>query len=346
MDLIFIVGTGRCGSTLISRILSRHPDMLSVSEFCTLLRARFYLEGELDGPGYWRMLTDPDPVADAMVRDGLKASEHIYPYGSGRFDPASGVPVISHMTLPMLTDDPDALYDELAAEVPAWPLRPIADQHRRLFGWLAARFDRTIVVERSGGSLGEVAGLAAAFPESRFVYLTRDGADSALSMSRHPGFRLMLLGREAALAAGVETPERLGPEHAHLVPAGLLRGLVPPFDPGRVMNGDVPLTAFGALWSDMICAGAAALAQLPAQRWTTMSYEDLIRDPRAELGRFASFVGIAPDATRDDWINGAAALVDQSRPGASSRLDPRLLAALRRSCAPGATAHRELVDHP
>ena len=38
MQLTFVVGTGRCGSTLLSRLLRGHPDVLSMSEFFSTLR--------------------------------------------------------------------------------------------------------------------------------------------------------------------------------------------------------------------------------------------------------------------------------------------------------------------
>ena len=37
MQLTFVVGTGRCGSTLLSRLLREHPDVLSMSEFFSTL---------------------------------------------------------------------------------------------------------------------------------------------------------------------------------------------------------------------------------------------------------------------------------------------------------------------
>ncbi|NVI87000.1 sulfotransferase [Actinomadura sp. BRA 177] len=40
MRLTFIVGTGRCGSTLLSRLLHTHPDMLSLNELFTPMRPR------------------------------------------------------------------------------------------------------------------------------------------------------------------------------------------------------------------------------------------------------------------------------------------------------------------
>lgn len=38
MGLTFVAGTGRCGSTLLSRVMARHPDVLSMSEFFGILR--------------------------------------------------------------------------------------------------------------------------------------------------------------------------------------------------------------------------------------------------------------------------------------------------------------------
>ena len=55
MQLTFVVGTGRCGSTLLSRLLREHPDVLSMSEFFSTLRIaaasgpRGFPVGEMDG---------------------------------------------------------------------------------------------------------------------------------------------------------------------------------------------------------------------------------------------------------------------------------------------------------
>ncbi|MFK3983760.1 hypothetical protein ACI2K4_25680 [Micromonospora sp. NPDC050397] len=340
MALTFMISTGRCGSTLVSQMLRVHPEVLSLSELFSTVRNRGYLDGTPDGAEFWRMLSEPEPVMDIMVTEDLKVSELIYPYGTGRFDPAEGLPAICHMTLPMLTDDPDALYDELAAEVPGWPARPVADQYRALFAYLAQRFDRPVVVERSGGSLGMLPRLREQFPEARFVYLTRDGADSALSMSRHAGFRLILLGHEAARITGVTSPEQLGPDQFRLLPPELGRLLTTPSELPRLMRRDIPVTAFGALWSTMIREGADELLRLPAESWMMISYEALVAQSRSELTRLADFLGIPASP---GWLTEAANLVDPGRRAASTRLDPRLLAALRRSCAPGRDATETLA---
>ncbi len=142
MELTFVAGTGRRGSTLLSRIMARHPDVLSLSEFFGILRlagatGRAKIPaGDMTGADLWELLSRPFPLLDAMVTAGLRTAEMIYPFGRGRFDPATGIPLISHFTLPMLTKEPDELFGALAAEVPRWPRRPAAGQYEALFARL------------------------------------------------------------------------------------------------------------------------------------------------------------------------------------------------------------------
>lgn len=342
MTPTFVVGTGRCGSTMLSHILRLHPEVLSVSEFFAgLLRVRARLEkgipaDDIDGAELWRMLSAPDRFYDAIVRDGLAFPELCYPYGRGRFSPETGVPLICHMTLPMLTDDPDGLYDALAAELPAWPRRPAAEQYSVLFGWLAGWLDRSVVVERSGGSLGLVPALREQFPGARFVHMHRDGPDCALSMSRHPMFRLPGIIADALRVAG-KSPGSVGSwqeVQASLPPefGGLL---APPFDAERFLSYPIPLEFFGSTWSREISGGVVNLAELPDDARTSLAYEDLLRDPGAELTRLAAFLGVPADP---GWLARARALIDARRAGKAAGLARQDLAVLRAACAAGTRA--------
>ncbi|MBD9729473.1 sulfotransferase family protein [Streptomyces caniscabiei] len=331
---VFIVSTGRCGSTLLSEMLGDHPDVLSVSELLALLAADPRFSGEENGIEFWRRLMAPAPTIDAVVRDGIEVPELIYPYGSGRFDSSDGVPGLCHMTLPMLSQTPDLLYDELADELPHWPRRPVPEQYLSLFAWLAARFRRPLVVERTGGSLEFVPDLRAAFPGARFVYLGRDGADTALSMSRHALCRLRVLADDALRILGVSSPDQVGPQDPALLRQAL-EPLTPPFGDGRLMSRDISLTTFGQLWSQVTRAGLAALSELPAADWTAVRYENLLHHPERELTALAKFLGIpAPTA----WISAAAARADPSRVGASHSLSAEEYASLRTACTPGTAA--------
>ncbi len=346
MGLTFVVSTGRSGSTMLSRLLGEHPQVLSVSElFAALqgvLRRHPYPGGDLSGAGLWRILSAPDPIADALVRDGMRAPEMLYPYRTGRFSPAGGVPVICHTTLPMLTGDPDALYGQLEAEIGGWPVRPAAAQYRALLEHLAGLLGRPVIVERSGGSLPLMPLLRREFPDARFIHMQRDGCDCALSMSRYPMFRLGVVTFWAALAAGLPPLASLGEIQAVLPEA--YRGLLsPPYDMTRLAEHEIPLEMFGEVWSDIVCRGLPALTGLPPGRWTNLRYEDLLADPEPELLRLAGFLGVsAPRA----WLDAARGLVEPARAGKSASLDTADLAALRAACEPGEQALAGLAGEP
>ncbi len=328
MRLTFIVGTGRCGSTMLSRILSLHPGVLSVSEFfCTLAPGSAELpDGSIDGQRLWQILASPELSLDGIVRDGLATPELCYPYGRGRFDVDTGVPRISHMTLPMLADDPDALFDKLAAEVTTWPVRSTAAQILALFDYLAGLQDCSVAVERTAGSLLFAERLHRMFEHARFVHFYRYGPDCALSMSSHPGARPMALMEHAGLLG------RSRPNSARraAVSPELMDLLTPPVVMRRVMDYPAPpLAAFGRLWSRLIITGLASLRRLPDEIWMSMKYEDLVSDPQHELTRLAEFIGGEP---LPEWLAASAKMVDASRAGRAAKLDPASYESLLAAC--------------
>jgi len=338
-SLNFVVGTGRCGSTALSRVLRRHPEVLSVNELLSSVAPAALPPGTLTGAGFWRLLAEPNPFFDAMVRYGTRVPEFLYPRSPGRFSPDSGVPAVAMMVLPHLTDDPDGLFDQLAGEVPGWPERPVEDHYTALFRWLCERFGRTVAVERSGFSLQWTDALARRFPSARLVHMYRDGPDCALSMSRHPGFRLVVLeNRIKALTGAAAIPE-LAPDDVAALPPELAAVLPDRFDPAA-LEQPLPLEEFADLWSRQIADAAARLSAVPAPRRYALGYEDLLADPYAELSRLAAYLDLEPDP---DWLAAARELLDPARAGAARALPADRFALLREWCAPGLRALEALA---
>lgn len=336
LNLTFVVGTGRTGSTMLSRILHRHPDVLSLSEFLGLL----VMDGgyvstvptrEMDGQELWDLFSSSDEFLNVLDRDGIKVPEMdpvLESWGGG----TDTLPRIA-IVLALLTDEPRRLYDRLALEMPGWPRRPAADQLRALFDWLSRDLGRSHVVERTGLSLVHVPVLRREFPEARFVHIYRDGPDCAMSMSRSPLFRLALL-RATAVRRFAEV--RRGTREERAAARAEFTGLVaPPYDVGRVRDYDLPPSAFGEMWSSWMCDGLAELEKIDPDRLLTIRYEDLLTDPRAGFTELGEFIGI--DIT-DEWLDAAGAHVDPARIGASKELDAARLAELRSACAPGTRA--------
>lgn len=334
--LTFVVGTGRSGSTALSRIVNRHPDVLSLNELLASLGLDGMPEGALTGEEFWRLLADPNPAFDKMIRSGAVIPEFLYPRRPGRFSShTTGIPALCLMVLPHLTDDPDGLLDELAPRVSAWPRRPVEDQYREFFALLCDRFGRRTVVERSGFSVRWVPRLRKGFPEARFVHLYRGGPDCALSMSRHTGFRMIALLGEMYACLGLEFGAELTEEHARELPPDLAGLLADPFDPKLVLDRVMPVALFGRMWSELVIECLEHLAEVPREAWTGLSYESLLEEPEKELSRLAAFIGVEADA---EWAAAGRAMLDPSRRGAALRLPPDEFAALREACEPGERA--------
>lgn len=342
MNNTFIVGTGRCGSTMVSRLLAGHRDVLSVNElFVTLpLDASVDLTARIDGREFWTLLSTPDPYIDDLVAHEFGFPELRYPYETGRFQiGAGGVPLISHMTLPGLPGDPDLLFTELSAEIRTWPSRSTSAHLEYFLQHLHKRFGRRKTVERTGGSLPGVGAIAGMFPDARFVYLRRNGPDTALSLSKHVASRVIGLQEELhELVRSVHDPateERLGE---------IRRALTQPLDVRRVMNcAAPPLPVFGRLWSRMTVSGLAALKKLPEDSWISVHYDTLVEKPRQELARLVDFIGVEAS---DEWLASSCVLIDRTRTGRSATLAPDVYDSLQAACEPGDRANTRWAEAP
>ncbi|MEV6345318.1 sulfotransferase [Actinoplanes sp. NPDC051851] len=329
---VIVTGTGRCGSTMVSEVLARHPEVLSVSELFTTLHVPL-VPGPVSGARFWELLCGMDPRMDALVRRRVPVRERHYPFGRGRFQPETGVPALCLLTLPHLTDDPDALYDELAAEVPRWAEAPVELHYRRLFDHLARLFGRRVIVERSGGSVRMLDRLLRIFPGARVVHLHRDGPDTALSMSRHPAFAIMAQNAELRrLLRGADPWEtEPGPEDVAGLPDDLLEFLPSRFTPD-VLERTVPLARYGRLWSMLLLEAEPQFAALPPDRLLAMGYRDLVGDPVGRLTALAAFAGFDPDPA---WLSEAAATIRPGRTGTAAELPAQQRRELRRACLVG-----------
>lgn len=118
----FIVGTGRCGSTLLSNLLRQHPDILSLSEFFSLATD---LGGRIDAcfpsqpmsaEAFLGLVAARLPKTNLMYRHDVAMDEVLYrPAADARYTVETGVPAILQTTLPHLSHDPEALFDEVCA---------------------------------------------------------------------------------------------------------------------------------------------------------------------------------------------------------------------------------------
>jgi hypothetical protein len=322
----FIVGTGRCGSTLLSRMLAGHPDVCSIFEFFTGLDwGRRFASTPMSGSELAALLSTPNAVVTAVLRRGYEVEEITYPFGRGRYRRDEPLPWILVSMLPRLSGDPDRLFDEVMAFARVLQAEPPAQLYRRLFEWLAARAGSAAWIERSGSSVDYLASLDACFPEARFLHLHRDGPETALSMREHHAYRLPIaLLYDAPLDTG-ERPSELGPLDLGAPPT--------PGDPiTRILASRPSAAAYGRYWSDQVGRGTDAAARIPSERLLALPFEELLAAPRETLRRIATFFVLPEDGA---WIERAAALVRGAPPARLPALAPAERESLLEACRPG-----------
>ena len=312
----FVVGTGRCGSTLVSRMLGTHASVLNLSEVYTGLDwGRRFLDGEFPGTEVVDLVTTPNHVIDSVMGRGYEVDEVTYPFDrpGARYRRGADMPWIAVSTLGHLADDVDGLLDEVVAFLGARPPTTMAEHYRALFAWLTERAGKTEWVERSGSSVDYVADLLRLFPEARIVHLVRDGREVALSMRNHAAYRMAV-----QLIYGI-MPEGVDPADEEAVVDGWL-------------TGNPPIELYGRYWSEQLATGMPTLEGLGPDRLRTIRFEDVMADPEAAMTELAAFFAFPSD---DGFAARAATLVRGLPPARFPEQSGEDQAALAAACAPG-----------
>jgi hypothetical protein len=328
---VLILSTGRCGSTMISEILNRHPRVLSLSEFFVPLGPGAFARRP-DGAQMWRLYSRQNPTLHAMLKDGQVVDEALYPYDApeSRYR-APDMPPIIMVTLPHLTAQPEALFDELEPVVRAQPSQPPAAHYHALFDYLARKFDRSVWVERSGGSLMVAAKLLRLFPEARVIHVYRDGRDTALSMLNHHNFLVLVGAILKCRRWGLDVCRTFLSPTTNFATNWLSNVMFSRLDIPKLAAG-VSLNDLGEFWSRLILVGHEVFGALPPDRLLNVKFEEVQQQPRAKLRELIRFID--PSLENDAWLEEVAAI---PRPARSkfSALPADQRQALTRMCAPG-----------
>lgn len=348
MDQVFVVGTGRCGSTLLSNMFRMHPDIASISEFTSFVTdlgcqvARTFPEGDVDGAWLWQLIATPWPRQNLMLKHDVAMDEVLYPFreNTHRYNADSGVPAILQVTLPHLTNDFEALFAELEPVVKAFSPAPAGVQMQRLFDWLAKRQGATVWVERSGGGLRVVHRLIKHFPRARFLHIVRDGRDTALSMSRHHGFKMVFACFQLLESLGVDPFDSNDRRWEEDLPDDLAALLPERFTRQAFLDFETAPPLCGHYWSGEIMEGLAVLDQLSPDRLLTIRYEDILDKPHEIVTRMIGYVRQNDGSSEKAFVERAASLVRSPR-AQWQKLEPGMREQLELACKPGFAALAE-----
>ena len=330
---VFVLSTGRCGSTMVSNILNGHPRVLSLSEFFSSVGMEAFRFRRVGGGRMWASYSRQSARSRLLLRGDSK--EVLYPMDDpdsrfGRRD----LPPLMGVVLPHLGDRNGRLFDELEPVVTGQPRQPPAAHFRHLFEWLCRRLDRSVWVERSGGSLMFGYRLVDEFPNARVVHVYRDGRDTALSMSRAYAFRVVVATVLALRRRDVDFNGSMARGSRRRDTVGLwLEALTSRFlDPDRLPYDRLTLSDFGAFWSAMIEHADRMFVHLPPERLLNLRFEDVLADPVGQTRRLVRFID--PGLEDEAWLR-EAARVPRPAPSRFALLGAEERARLPEACRPG-----------
>ena len=166
---VFIIGTGRCGSTLVHELLARHPGVGFVSNVenraprlpAGVTRWNNSLYGSLSGG-----------MPSALSR------------GRWRFKPSEAYGSLAHQVSPMVVAP---MRDLIAADASPW----LAGRFQAFFETRAKAQGRPVFLHKFTG-WPRTGFIDAVFPDARFIHVVRDGravANSWLQMRWWNGYK-------------------------------------------------------------------------------------------------------------------------------------------------------------
>jgi hypothetical protein len=253
MTLLFILGTGRCGSTMVQEVICRHPDVGFVSN----VDAKF---SALGSKGRWNNALYQRTPLKYTQRDRLRISLPGDP-GEYHFGPSEAYRILEKEVSPMVSIS----FRDLTAE----DVTPWVEKRFRAF------FERRIAAQRKAVFLHKFTGWPRArfihevFPSARFIHVVRDGRDVANSLVQRPwwkGYRGL-------------SDWRFGP-------------LPSEYEREWEASGRDFVVLAGLEWKVVMDAFEAARASIPDDLWMEVRYEDFVEAPRARLSEIFDFVGL------------------------------------------------------
>ena len=241
--IAFVIGTGRCGSTLVHEILARHPDNGFVTNLDDKgVRTSSRLQNQV-----WRQL--PASVTTK---------------GRFRFAPSEAYRALEREVGPALVDP---VRDLVAADATPW----LAERMQGFVARRAARLRSDVFLHKLTG-WSRAGFLHACFPDATIIEIVRDPravANSWLQMPWWHGHR--------------------GPGEWHFGPLAPEQQ-----DVWERHARSFPVLAALAwrLLMDASDSARAAQPGVPADRWLTVRYEDIVADPRGRIEALLTHLGL------------------------------------------------------
>ena len=155
---VFVIGTGRCGSTLVQELLCRHPDIGFMTNLEDRIRFLPAAAGRFNNQLYRR-------VAPSLTRKGRP-----------RYAPSEGYRALTREVSPMVAE---SFRDLLDSDAMPW----VAERFHAFFTERARRQAKPVFLHKYTG-WPRTGFVREVFPEARFIHVVRDGRSVVASALR------------------------------------------------------------------------------------------------------------------------------------------------------------------
>lgn len=253
MALLFIIGTGRCGSTMVQEVLARHTDVGFISNVDSKF-ASLDLLGQRNNSVYQRTplrYTQRDRRRIAGI--GEPGESHFGPSEAYKLFERHVSPIVSAPFRDLTADDATPWLEKRFRSVFE---RRVEAQGKPLFmhkftGWPRAGFIHKV------------------FPDARFVHVIRDGRAVANSLVQRPWWKGYLGVPGWGFGALPEDFARMWRDSGH---------------------DFVVLAAIE--WALLMESFEAAKQSVPDNQWMDVHYEHFVENPRHHAESLLSFTGL------------------------------------------------------
>ncbi|MBD3307297.1 hypothetical protein GF339_12725 [candidate division KSB3 bacterium] len=277
----FIVGTGRCGTTLLRKLLVQHPDVYIPQETHWLpILANYFGMQRVPHTEIFRV------VENTYMAKGKTALERILKENA--LEPE---------------DFRQDLFSRFGASAGTVP-----DFMAVFYGLLAERNGASICGDKTPDYGFCMTMLQQFWPQAKFIHIFRDGRDVALSMSKVLSFRY-LVAWEINHWFGIAYKKQYEQKQALVVrsPAPSKSWFAHWRKPIPLQQPELPLERFYELWRSRLLRIRDEAHRLSRDCYQEIRYADLLSNPIPLLRHISQFLNL-PE--RGNWMKEASTMIN------------------------------------
>ena len=253
----------------------------------------------MDGRRLWKLLSMPTKLARKMAVLDVAPNEFLYNKLPSRSFDTKNLPPILNIVLSTISTEPDSVYFSLEQSIPQLPMMKLSELYESVFGAIATEVyqeKKEVWIERSGGSIMYLREILNDFPSCRYIFLYRDGRDTALAWCNFAPTRF-LLNLSKLLPGSAESA--LGSSRIRHWLAPIASYVMATFFPLEyLLNRSVDAEHSARVWGAAIGAGIS-VKQLSDVKIYVIFYENLCADPKTELTKLCDFLDVSANTA---WL--------------------------------------------